>query len=344
MHVTLPAEDETERAAAAGEPIIELIDLVHRYGKREALRGVSFTVARGEVFGVLGPNGGGKSTLFRILSTMIPATGGTVRLFGRDPGRDLTAVRRELGVVFQSPSLDLMLNARENLLHQGHLYGLHGKDLDRRMADMLRQVGLENRASERISQFSGGMRRRLEIAKALLHRPKLLILDEPSTGLDPGARRDMWEHLRRMREMQGVTIIFTTHLMDEAEGCDRLALLDAGRMVALDTPGALKQRVGGDVMTLETDDPEALAREVNDRFAAEASVIGDRVRLERRNGHEFLTALVEAYPGRIRSVSVGQPTLEDVFIDLTGRRFDEAEAEELARREAEGKKRRGGRR
>jgi ABC-2 type transport system ATP-binding protein len=345
MQVAAPAEARTPTAVPAGKPVIELVDLVHRYGKREALGGVSFTVNPGEIFGVLGPNGGGKSTLFRILSTMIPATGGTVRLFGRDPDRDLTAVRRGLGVVFQSPSLDLMLNARENLLHQGHLYGLHGKALDERMSDMLEQVGLADRAAERISQFSGGMRRRLEIAKALLHRPELLILDEPSTGLDPGARRDMWEHLRRMREAHGVTIIFTTHLMDEAEVCDRLALLDAGRLVALDTPGALKDRVGGDVITMETEDPVALARDVGDRFHAEASVMGDRVRLERRDGHAFLTDLVEAFPGRIRSVSVGQPTLEDVFIDLTGHRFEEAEAEDRARREAERKKkRRGGRR
>ncbi len=337
MHVSL-SEPEVDPAAPAPDaapaaPVIEVEGLKHRYGTREALRGLDFTVEPGEIFGVLGPNGGGKSTLFRILSTMITPSEGRVRLFGRDPARDLTAARRSLGVVFQSPSLDPMLNARENLLHQGHLYGIRGRTLARRMDELLARSGLTDRARERVSLFSGGMRRRLEIAKALLHGPRLLILDEPSTGLDPGARRDMWVHLRGLRDA-GVSIIFTTHLMDEAEVCDRLALIDRGLLVALDSPAALKERVGGDVILLEGEGPEELAAAVAERFGVEAAVLGGKVRLERGRGHEFVTDLVEAFPGRIDSVSVGKPTLEDVFIHLTGRRFEEAEAEAEAQREA----------
>jgi len=185
------------------------------------------------------------------------------------------------------------------------------------------------------------MRRRLEIAKALLPGPRLLILDEPSTGLDPGARRTMWNHLRTLRETQGVTLVFTTHLMDEAEACDRLALLDAGSLVALDTPARLKEHVGGDVVTVETAEPEELAAAIGDRFGAEATVVGGRVRLERERGHEFVAELVEAFPGRVHSVSVGRPTLEDVFLDLTGHRFEEAEAAASAEAAAARRGRRG---
>jgi ABC-2 type transport system ATP-binding protein len=325
----LPSSPPADPAPIA-DAVVRVTDLRHRYDDREALKGVSFAIASGEIFGVLGPNGGGKSTLFRILSTMIRPTSGELELLGRNPSEDLSAVRRELGVVFQSPSLDPMLTARENLRHQGHLYGLRGAGLHRRMMELLETVNLADRSEERVSRFSGGMRRRLEIAKALLHGPRLLILDEPSTGLDPGARRTMWEHLRDLRETQGVTLVFTTHLMDEAEGCDRLALLDEGRLVALDTPEKLKEHVGGDVLTVETEDPEALAVAIRDRFTADASVVGGRVRMERERGHEFVASLVEAFPGRIRSVSVGRPTLEDVFLDLTGRRFEEAEADAAA--------------
>lgn len=321
--------------------VVQVRDLKYRYGDREALGGVSFSVSAGEIFGVLGPNGGGKSTLFRVLSTMVAPGEGSVALFGRDPARHLNAVRRALGVVFQSPSLDLMLTARENLMHQGHLYGLHGRALSKRMETMLAAVGLAERAAERVDRFSGGMRRRLEIAKALLHEPRLLILDEPSTGLDPGARRDLWQHLHRLRDAEGVTVLLTTHLMDEAEHCDRLLILDRGLRVALDTPAALKEEVGGDVVTVDVENPEALAAEAAARFAVKATVVGGRVRVERERGHELAAALVEAFPGRIRSVSIGEPTLEDVFIDLTGRGFDEADAEGAAAAPGVGRRRRG---
>jgi ABC-2 type transport system ATP-binding protein len=297
--------------------------LGHRYGDRVALRDVSFTVETGEVFGVLGPNGGGKSTLFRILSTMIPAGLGTVALFGRDPNSEKNAVRRDLGIVFQAPSLDPFLSARENLLHQGHLYGMSGRDLEARMTELLGLFDLADRRNERVSRFSGGLRRRVEIAKSLLHRPRLLILDEPSTGLDPGARRDMWAYLNELRTHSGMTVLFTTHYMDEAEHATRVAVLDQGRLIAVDTPEALKGQLGGDVITIETDEPHALARQIQERFGIESVVLAERLRLERVRGHEFVTTLVEAFPGRIRSISVGKATLEDVFIHLTGHRLEE---------------------
>ena len=315
--ISSPAEQETA---------VRIQSLGHRYGDRVALRDVSFSVETGDVFGVLGPNGGGKSTLFRILSTMIPAESGTIALFGRNPNSDQNAVRRDLGIVFQAPSLDPLLSARENLLHQGHLYGLSGRTLEARMSELLGLFDLADRSNERVSRFSGGLRRRVEIAKSLLHRPRLLILDEPSTGLDPGARRDMWAYLNELRTHSGMTVLFTTHYMDEAEHATRVAVLDQGRLIAVDTPEAMKARLGGDVITIETDEPHVLARQIKERFGIETVVLEERLRLERPRGHEFVTTLVEAFPGRIHSISVGKATLEDVFIHLTGHRLEETPA------------------
>ena len=308
---------------AEQQTAVRVFSLGHRYGDRVALRDVSFSVDAGEVVGVLGPNGGGKSTLFRILSTMIPAGSGRIELFGRDPNTAKNAVRRDLGIVFQAPSLDPFLTARENLLHQGHLYGLSGRALDTRMSELLALFDLADRRNERVSRFSGGLRRRVEIAKSLLHQPRLLILDEPSTGLDPGARRDMWAYLNELRTRTGMTVLFTTHYMDEAEHATRVAVLDRGRLIAVDTPEALKSELGGDVITIETDEPHALSRQIEERFGIETVVLEDCLRLERPRGHEFVTTLVEAFPGRIHSISVGKATLEDVFIHLTGHRLEE---------------------
>ena len=320
-------------ASSANSPTVLAVaaaNLRHRYGERTALDDVSFTVEPGEIFGVLGPNGGGKSTLFRILSTLMPFQEGSLRLFGHDPANERNEVRRDLGVVFQSPSLDPFLNTEENLRHQGHLYGLSGTLLSSRMDELLERFGLGDRRRERVSQLSGGLRRRVEIAKALLHRPRLLVLDEPSTGLDPGARREMWSHLHGLAAGFRVTVVFTTHFMDEADRASRLAVLDRGRLVALDTPESLKNRVGGDVLTVEADEPEALARAVVERFGADSVVVDGRIRLERPRGHEFLPVLVEAFPGRIRSIAVGKPTIEDVFVHLTGHRLDDAEGDDPA--------------
>jgi len=308
--------------------VISVQDVVHRYGDRTALNGVSFDVRHAELFGLLGPNGSGKTTLFRILSTLMIPTGGHATIMGFDVARNPNDLRRQIGVVFQAQSIDVKLTAAENLWHQGHLYGLHGASLKSRITEMLGRVGLSDRANERAETFSGGMQRRLELAKGLLHHPSVLLLDEPTTGLDPGARRDLWQYLAILRDEERVTIIVTTHLMEEAERCDRLAILNEGKVVALGTPDDLKHEIGGDVILLDTKSPDSLAEQIHARFHLDAQVLNGQVRIERENGHRFITDVVEAFPGEIEAISVSKPTLEDVFIHRTGHRFWTEDREE----------------
>ena len=311
----------TESRQAAGSAVISVQDLRHSYGDRKALDGVSFDVFPAEIFGLLGPNGSGKTTMFRILSTLMLPMSGRAVINGFDAAKDPDSLRRQIGVVFQAPSIDVKLTAAENLKHVGHLYGLRGSVLQARINETLSRVGLLDRAKEAAETFSGGMQRRLELAKGLLHQPAVLLLDEPTTGLDPGARRDLWQYLAMLRDQERVTIIVTTHLMEEAEKCDRLAILSEGHLVALGTPTELKREIGGDVILLETSQPEALAAKIQSRYGVEATVLDGKVRLEREQGHRFVTDVVEAFPGEIDSLSVAKPTLEDVFIHRTGHRF-----------------------
>ena len=304
---------------------LQITAVSHRYGEREALSGVSFDVLPGGIFGLLGPNGGGKTTLFRILSTLLPLQAGSVRVFGQDLSREQAAVRSLIGVTFQSPSLDRRLTVFENLKHQGHLYGLQGAALRSRIDLLLDRLGVADRRRDRVESLSGGLQRRVEVAKSLLHDPELLLLDEPSTGLDPGARRDLWDYLTALRIDTGVTILVTTHLMDEAERCDRLGILDRGRLVALGSPNELRSSIGGDCLTIQANEPESLSRRIAERFAVQPRVLGDAVRIERDRGHELLRDLIEAFPEEIRGVALGKPTLEDVFIQRTGRQFWEGE-------------------
>lgn len=319
MQAPAPAAASCE-AVEPTAAVIQVEDLRHKYDTRVALDGVSFEVRAGEIFGLLGPNGSGKTTMFRILSTLMLPSCGRAMICGLDVAKNPNQVRREIGVVFQAPSIDVKLTAEENLRHIGHLYGLRGAPLNERVKEMLGRVALSDRAHDNAETFSGGMQRRLEIAKGLLHRPSVLLLDEPTTGLDPGARRDLWQYLNTLRE-QGITIIVTTHLMEEAERCDRLAILSEGHLVALGTPTELKHEIGGDVIVLEARDPESLAQRIHQRYGLEASVLDNKVRLEREGGHRFVTDVVEAFPGEIDSVSISKPTLEDVFIHRTGHRF-----------------------
>jgi ABC-2 type transport system ATP-binding protein len=309
-----------ERTPGA-EPFIRVQQLRHAYDGRAALNGVSFEVYPAEIFGLLGPNGSGKTTLFRILSTLMLPSAGHASIMGYDAATDPAGVRRHIGVVFQAQSVDGKLSAEENLRHIGHLYGLRGRALKERANEMLRRVGLAERAKDRIETFSGGMQRRLELAKGLLHRPSVLLLDEPTTGLDPGARRDLWQYLQILRDQERVTMIVTTHLMEEAERCDRLAILSHGNLVALGTPAELKQEIGGDVILLDTSAPEALASRIGARFRLETTVLDNQVRIECEAGHRFVPEVVEAFPGEITAISVSKPTLEDVFIRRTGHRF-----------------------
>ncbi len=305
-----------------GHDAIVVEALRHVYGSREALRGISLAVRPGEIFALLGPNGGGKTTLFRILSTLLRPTSGSARVFGSDVVRDRAAVRRSLGVVFQHPSLDPKLTVAENLTHHGRLYGLTGTGLRERSRDLLNRFELAERTNERIEELSGGLQRRVELAKALLHRPRLLLLDEPSTGLDPGARREFTSTLADVRDTSGTTVVLTTHILDVAERCDQVAILDRGKLVAVDAPDALRASVGGDVIVMHAHDPERLRARIRERFACDPVVVDGTLRIERPLGHEFVREVAAAFPGEMRSISFGQPTLEDVFVQRTGHCFD----------------------
>jgi ABC-2 type transport system ATP-binding protein len=293
-------------------------NLSHRYGSRLALSNVNFEVKAGEIFGLLGPNGGGKSTLFRILSTMMAPTGGRAEVAGHDVARDPAAVRRSIGVVFQTQSLDKALTVAENLRSQGHLYGISGQKLRDRIEQVMERLGLADRRDDIVETLSGGLKRRVEIAKGLLHRPVVLLMDEASTGLDPGARRELWQYVEELRSREGVTILLTTHILDEADRCDRLALLHQGRVVAEGTPAHLRSRIGGDVVVLEAADAAELGRRIETRFGLQPSLVDGVLRVEIANGHRFITEVVEAFPGAIDSVGLHKPTLEDVFVRETG--------------------------
>lgn len=303
-------------------PTVRVEGLTFRYGAHMALKDISFVVEDGEIYGFLGPNGSGKTTLFRVLSTLAPVPqAGTVRLFDRDLAECVKIVRPLLGVVFQSNSLDLELTVAENLRHQGFLYGLQGDSLHQRMEELMRRFGVHDRRNDLASKLSGGLRRRVEIAKALLHRPRLLLMDEPSAGLDPGARLDLWRYLLQLRGHDHTTVVLTTHLLEEAESCDQLGILDQGSMVVAGTPAALKASIRGDVVAVHSKDPERLCASILEKFGGRPRVLGSSVRIEWRNGHEFIPLLVEAFPDLVDSVSLGHATLEDVFISRTGHRF-----------------------
>ena len=297
---------------------IEISSLSRSYGERVALSDVSFSVASGEVFGLLGPNGGGKTTLFRVLSTLLPPSSGAAKIFGYDVVAHPLAVRQMIGVVFQASTLDRKLTAYENLRHQGNFYGLSGARLDRRIDELLEKVGLTDRRNDLAEKLSGGQRRRIEIAKGLVHSPSLLLLDEPSTGLDPGARRALWDHLLGLQKADGVTILLTTHILEEADQCERLAILDGGKLVATGTPEELKREIGSDIIYIDTHSPDRLTGMIRERFAVAAELVNSRLRIEQQRGHEFIPRLVEAFPGEIKSVALSRPTLEDVFLRRTG--------------------------
>jgi len=307
--------------AGRPEPAIAIEGLSYRYGERQALADLHLEIARGEIFGLLGPNGGGKTTLFKVLSTLKPPQVGTVRIFGVDLAAARDRVRARLGVVFQHPALDPKLTVVENLRCHGALYGLSGAELRTRAAAALAHVGLTERSDDRVETLSGGLARRVELAKGLLHGPELLLLDEPSTGLDPGARRDFFGQLVRLRDTDGVTVVLTTHAMEEAERCDRIGVVHRGALVAVGTPAELKRAIGGDVVVVQSGDPERLRDRIRQRFGCEPRLIDGALRIELPRGHEFVREVVEAFPSDIQTVTFGKPTLEDVFVHVTGQRF-----------------------
>ncbi len=314
--------------ASTDKLALNISELTHRYGERVAIDEVSFEVETGETFALLGPNGSGKTTLFRLLSTLMPLQEGHVSLFGFDLATQPESVRQQLGVVFQSPSLDKKLRVEENLRHNGHLYGLFGKELNLRIDEELERFRLSDRRRDIVEELSGGLQRRAELAQCMLHKPKMLLLDEPSTGLDPAARSDLWQRLEEAKA-SGVTLLVTTHLLEEADRCDRLAILNEGRLAALDTPSALQSSVGGDRITIRSDDIQQLAKKVSETFDLTAAIVDGAVRLETESAEELVPKLYHSLRDEIEELSVGKPTLEDVFIARTGRSFHTDE-EQLA--------------
>jgi ABC-2 type transport system ATP-binding protein len=320
MRATAPSVAEAFAAALPRAAFLEAIGLRHELGGRRVLDDLSFRVGAGQIFGLLGPNGSGKSTALRALTGMLVPDGGSILLDGKQVRAGGRELRRHTGVVFQMPSLDARLTARENLLLGAALYGITGRLAAARADELLSFTALADRAGDPVGQFSGGMKRRLELARALLHEPSLLILDEPTTGLDERFFRDVWERIEALRAQRGLTVLLTTHRAEEAERCDRVAVIDAGRVIAEDAPDALRQRVSGDVLTLEARDPEGLRAELAQRLGLVSAVVDGKVVLERERGHELIPRLIEALPaGRIDALSMHRPTLSDVFVKLTGR-------------------------
>jgi ABC-2 type transport system ATP-binding protein len=306
-------------AEQASPPIIEVQDLRRHFDQVEAVRGVSFTVAGGEVFGFLGPNGAGKTTTINMLCTLLRPTSGRAAVSGFDVERERSDVRRSIGLVFQQPTLDETLTAEQNLRFHAYAYGVPAGLRERRIRELLSLVELWERRRSRVRTFSGGMRRRLEIARGLLHEPRVLFLDEPTLGLDPQTRRRIWEYLAELRARDGLTIFLTTHYMDEAEHCDRIAVIDHGRIVALDTPSSLKSAVGGDLITIATADGAAAALELRSRYNVAPTVGDGEVSFHVLDGESFLPEFVRGFGQPLEAIGLRRPTLDDVFLDLTGR-------------------------
>ena len=306
-------------------PALAVQGVTHRYGSRVALTDVRFEVSEGEIFALLGPNGGGKTTLFRIITTLMRPTSGDARVFGhsvRDAPHD---VRRKIGVVFQQPGLDPKLTVFENMIHHGRLHGMLGSALRSAADALLAQFGISDRKKDYVETLSGGLQRRAELAKALLPRPEILFLDEPSTGLDPGARIDFRNELKRLRNETNTTVVLTTHFIEEADHADRVGVIHEGDLVAIGAPDALKKEVGGEVLTIEAQEPDVLRTKLEEMFSCEVRSVDGSLRAEMSDAHAAIPRIAEAFPGEVRSITLGKPTLEDVFINRTGKRFIDAD-------------------
>lgn len=304
-----------------GSLALSVKNVSHAYKDTKALNGLSFDVGAGQIFGILGPNGSGKSTLFRLVSTLTRVQNGSIAVLGWCTQADTSRVRQQLGVVFQSPSLDRKLSVLENMRCQAALYGLTGTDRDRRIQDNVALLRLEDKLNTRCEKLSGGQKRRVELAKGLLHRPKVLLLDEPSTGLDPAARLDLWQALTQLRDKHGTSIILTTHLLEEADKCDRVAILNAGALVACDSPERLRSETGEVVICIATHDPTTVAGILRDHLQMECTVLDQQVRITSPEAMSVLSTVIDTTKALASSVMVGRPSLEDVFIAKTGHQF-----------------------
>lgn len=307
----------TDHASSA----LSVKNVTHNYKEVVALNGLSLDVPAGQIFGVLGPNGSGKSTLFRLVSTLTRVQRGSVEVFGWCTQANTSEVRQHLGVVFQSPSLDRKLTVLENIRCQAALYGLSGKERDDRIDEFVKRMGIADKLNLRCEKLSGGQKRRVELAKGLLHRPKVLLLDEPSSGLDPASRLDLWQALTQLRNEFGTTIVLTTHLLEEADKCDHVAILNLGAIVACDRPELLRSETGEVVICIATNDSQAVARILNERLKLASKILDGQVRVSTPEAMSSLSTIIEETKSLASSVSVGRPSLEDVFISKTGHKF-----------------------
>jgi len=307
--------------------IVTVENLVRRYGPLEAVKDVSFTVPEGEIFGFLGPNGAGKTTTINVLCTLLRPTAGGATVNGYDVVRERSQVRRSIGLVFQDPTLDEYLTAEQNLRFHAYAYAIPRKTMAQRMRELLTLMDRWERRRSKVRTYSGGMKRRLELARGLLHHPRALFLDEPTLGLDPQTRHRIWEYIQDLRQRESLTIFLTTHYMDEAEHCDRIAIIDHGEIVALDTPDNLKDALGGDVVSLKAEDNEAAVRELQERYRLAPQVQNGMVIFSIPHGEEFLPDFVHGFRQRLLSIGVRRPTLDDVFLKLTGHAIRDQEAD-----------------
>ncbi|MFH1534701.1 MAG: ATP-binding cassette domain-containing protein [Patescibacteria group bacterium] len=306
--------------------IIEVKELTKKYKDNTAVDKISFSVEKGEIFGFLGPNGAGKTTTISVLTTLLKPTAGQALVNDFDVLKEKDKVRSSIGIIFQDPSLDDKLTARENLRFHAWLYKVPADKMAKRIDEMLKMVGLEDKQKKLIETYSGGMKRRLEIARGLLHYPKVLFLDEPTIGLDPQTRTHIWDYIMKLRQQENITMFMTTHYMDEAEYCDRIAIMDNGKIIALDTPKNLKKMVGGDVIILKTDNNEKAKQEIMEKFQTEVNTKNGELMITKENGEEFIPQLFKQLSVSVTSISNRKPTLNDVFLKLTGKEIREEEA------------------
>jgi ABC-2 type transport system ATP-binding protein len=308
--------------------VIEVQELSRKYGQLTAVDKISFQVSEGEIFGFLGPNGAGKTTTISMLCTLLKPTGGRAVICGHDVLTQRNQVRRCIGLVFQDPTLDEYLTAEQNLRFHAYAYNIPREVREKRITEVLALVDLSDWRKSHVRTFSGGMKRRLEVARGLLHNPKVLFLDEPTLGLDPQTRRHIWDFVLQLRQQQNLTIFLTTHYMDEAENCDRISVIDQGHIIALDTPEKLKDSLGGDVVTIIAEDNQAAARELKEKFNLAPEIQNGHIRFSTPNGELFLPKLMQNFKSPLTSIGIHRPTLDDVFLKLTGRAIRDAEIDE----------------
>jgi len=310
-----------------GTNIIEIQDLTKKFGQLTAVDSVSFSVYKGEIFGFLGPNGAGKTTTINMLCTLLTPTSGRASVSGYDTSKQRRQVQRIIGLVFQDTTLDDYLTAEQNLLFHAYAYGVPKSVRETRLEQLLELVELSDRRKSKVNTYSGGMKRRLEIARGLLHHPQILFLDEPTLGLDPQTRHYVWEHIHALRQQEELTIFMTTHYMDEAENCDRIAIIDRGKIIALDTPDNLKDSLGGDIVILEAEDSQKTMLELKEKYNLSPQLQDETITFNVPHGETFLPQLIRSFQSKLVSISVHRPTLDDVFLKLTGHAIRDQEAD-----------------